>query len=93
MSSTVTNSALYLFWIEDGFLPRIAKSLCMSFGERSVEEVVNMPISEIRRTLQANDELKRHHIQLAIYAVEKERERRSKLPSWTSSSMVNSYLV
>ena len=93
MSSTVTNSALYLFWIDKGFIPTIAESLYMSFNGRTVDEVLEMPNSEIRRILQANDELNRQHIQMVIYDVEQERERRSDWPSWPSSSMVNSYLV
>jgi len=93
MSSTVTNSALYLFWIDKGFIPTIAESLYMSFNGRTVDEVLEMPNSEIRRKKRANDELNRQHIQMVIYDVEQERERRSHWPSWPSSSMVNSYLV
>jgi len=93
MTSTVKNSPLYLFWIEKQFLPKIAKSLYISFNGRRVDEVLEIPNSEIRRILQANHELKRHHIQWVIYSVEEERERRSGWPSWPSSSMVNSYFV
>ena len=93
MSSTVTNSVLYLFWIDKDFTPTIAESLYMSFHGRRVDEVLDMPNSEIRRILQVNHELKRNHIQMVIYAVEEERERRSEWPSWPSSSMVNSYFV
>jgi len=93
MSSSVKNSVLYLFWIKYGFVPEIAEYLYMSFKGCRVDEVLEMPNSEITRILQANHELKRHHIKLVLCAVQKERQRRSGLPSWPSSSMVNSYLV